>query len=69
MRFTWRKANFWESGDICNMSMINCRMDFCGDFMLDENDISTAKGEEVCCFIVYHPQGTQGQSVGPEEMA
>ena len=36
--------------------------------MLDENDISTAKGEEVCCFIVYHPQGTQGQSVGPGEM-
>ena len=37
--------------------------------MLDENDISTAKSEEVCCFIVYHPQGTQGQSVGPGEMA
>ena len=34
MRFTWRKANFWESGDICNMSMINCRvrMDFCRRF-------------------------------------
>ena len=31
MRFTWRKANFWESGDVCNMSMINCRvrMNFC----------------------------------------
>ena len=37
--------------------------------MLDENDVSTAKSEEVCCFIVYHPQGTQGQSVGPGEMA
>ena len=36
---------------------------FVGDFMLDANDISTAKSEEVCCFIVYPPHRTQGQSV------
>ena len=35
--------------------------------MLDENDISTAKSEEVCCIIVYHPWGPRGSQSGREK--
>ena len=70
MRFTRRKANFWESGDICNMSMINCRvrMDFCRWFHAGRKWYKYCEKWRSLLFYCLSSSGPQGQSVGPGEM-